>query len=813
MRREMDCSECILLIFSFCCAGGMSSGSEKTVYGSLGGSTLLSITPEFQNFTLQFRKAVWKLNELDGGTKKSTFLARYCENNYTIHKAEQFKFHPENFSFEILKTRRAHAGHYEYTVNKGFEEQSLQFQLEVYEQVSIPNIQMVSKALVNESCTMNLSCVVMRGDNVTYSWNCSEGNTSQLHPYNDSFLHLSFTPEEDSISCTCTARNKVSQQATTFSSSVECSNKPGGLLRNELLESIVPIAIVGVLVLCAGVTYWLRHKGQKEHSQLKEEKESCTIYSQVQRVEQKSSRPPPAEESSECTTIYVSATGQPPDSTQPQDPGLTTIYASVMPATMAQQQLLPRKGYNTGQLCAPPPGLKGATFRQKRAVQVLGLIQSPTSLWRLPAIAMTAGFVLQATTHQSHFTLVPEHLSGSPSGSSRAEAGAMKLSRILGDSVTFPLGISAEQIKTVAWTVNTSSSVVTVAAGNPPIVIVSDPSYEGRLTVPDNSNSLQITSLRMEDMGTYTAKISTAMGIIYKHFLLHVYKQMLKPTVHCDLVTCANKTCNYKLSCTVRDRGDQVTYSWTRPAGGAVVSNESILHISQVPRDAHLAVTCTAQNPVSNSSTTGSAKDLCAVATMPLYHVMSAPTTTTITESPAAFQSALTAGIAVPVIVVISLVIIVLWFVYIQRRKKALQKFAPGAAGSAKADEETNTVYAKVGNLPLACSRTGTWKGGPETKEDETKTIYSKIHNPNQSPLQTDDEKPCKEGPESMEKGEKTIYATVNQPTQTKTAKSTGADDSAAKPKSQATTEYDKITRSSNSCQGNTNMQRETRNN
>ncbi|CAM4707422.1 unnamed protein product [Caretta caretta] len=363
-------------------------------------------------------------------------------------------------------------------------------------------------------------------------------------------------------------------------------------------------------------------------------------------------------------------------------------------------------------------------------------------------------------------------------GSSRAEAGAMELSGILGGSVTFPLGIPAEQVKTVAWTVNTSSAVVTVAAGNPPTVIVSDPCYEGRLRVPAESYSLQITSLRMEDTGTYSSQIITAPDKIYRHFLLRVFKQVPEPAIVCNSLTCVNETCNYNLSCSVRDGGEQVTYSWTRPAGGAVVPNESILHISQGPPDAHLAFTCTAQNPVSNSSTTITAKDLCV-----------APTTTTITVLP----SAPTAAIAVPISVVIGLVIIALCFLYMQRHRKALQKFAPGAAGSAEADAETNTVYAKVGNSPLACSRMGTQKRGPETKEDETKTIYSKVHHPNQSPPQTDDEKLCKEGLESMEKGEKTIYATVSQPNPTKTAKSTDADDSAATPKPQATTEYNKI--------------------
>ncbi|XP_065430732.1 SLAM family member 5-like isoform X2 [Chrysemys picta bellii] len=351
-------------------------------------------------------------------------------------------------------------------------------------------------------------------------------------------------------------------------------------------------------------------------------------------------------------------------------------------------------------------------------------------------------------------------------GSSRAEAGAMELSRILGDNVTFPLGIPAQQVKSAFWTVNTMS-IVTVAAGNPPNVIEGETSYKGRLRVPKN-NSLQITTLRMEDTGTYSAQISTTTGTIHRHFTLRVYKPVPEPTVLCDSVTCVNETCNYNLSCTARDGGDNVTYSWTHTAGGAVVPDESILHISVSPGDAHLAVTCTAQNPVSNSSTTASAKNLCAA-------------------NPQS-QSANTAAIAVPiVIVIVGFSSVALW------RKTASQKYTPEPAGSSETDPEKNTVYAQVGNLPLSHSRTGTPKASPETKKDETKTIYSKVHYPNQSPPQTDDEKLSKDGLESMEKSERTIYATVNQPTQTKPAKSTDAADSAVTPKSQGPSEYDKI--------------------
>uniref|UniRef100_A0A674JW47 Ig-like domain-containing protein n=1 Tax=Terrapene triunguis TaxID=2587831 RepID=A0A674JW47_9SAUR len=131
------------------------------------------------------------------------------------------------YSLVISNLSMLDRGIYRAQINTEFTTTVTEYLLRVYERVSVPDIQMVSKTLGNESCTMNLNCMVKSGDNVTYSWTCSEGNTSQLQPYNDSFLHLSFTPGEGSFSCTCTARNRVSQQATRFSSSVECSNKPG----------------------------------------------------------------------------------------------------------------------------------------------------------------------------------------------------------------------------------------------------------------------------------------------------------------------------------------------------------------------------------------------------------------------------------------------------------------------------------------------------------------------------------------------------------------------------------------------------------
>lgn len=331
MRREMDCSAHLLLIILLCCAGGMSSGFSETVYGSLGSPTLLSITPEFQNLSEQFGQAVWRLGV--SAQQRRPVIIRCERNSCKNYMKERIKFHPQNFSLEIQETRRTDAELYEYTVIKGPEEESLHLRLEVYERVSVPHIQVVSRTPGNESCTVTLSCGVEHGDNVTYTWDCSEGKASQQYLHNGSFMHLSLSPQKSSFTCTCNTSNPVSWQETHFSSSVECSDEPGGSLGTmHVVKYVVPACAV---LICAGlVAGWLSLRDREGRSPLKEDKETCTIYSQVQRVEkQRISRPPPPVESSECSTIYVAATSLPPDTTQTHDPGLMTVYASVMPPT------------------------------------------------------------------------------------------------------------------------------------------------------------------------------------------------------------------------------------------------------------------------------------------------------------------------------------------------------------------------------------------------------------------------------------------------------------------------------------------------
>ncbi|CAM5123950.1 unnamed protein product [Natator depressus] len=199
-----------------------------------------------------------------------------------------------------------------------------------------------------------------------------------------------------------------------------------------------------------------------------------------------------------------------------------------------------------------------------------------------------------------------------PGEYSRAAADESELTGILGGSVTFPLRIpAAQKFKHGAWAVNTSS-LATVTAGKPPHVLVFDLSYKGRLRFPDASYSLQITNLRMEDMGSYTVEFSTDKEqFAYREFTLRVSKGQLPPTITCDSVACEEDSCSYTLRCTVRDGRENVTYSWNN-APSSVLSTDPTVHIPQRHQAAHKDVTCTARLPDGNSSRTISPKDFCA---------------------------------------------------------------------------------------------------------------------------------------------------------------------------------------------------------
>ncbi|KYO32884.1 hypothetical protein Y1Q_0022615 [Alligator mississippiensis] len=138
--------------------------------------------------------------------------------------------------------------------------------------------------------------------------------------------------------------------------------------------------------------------------------------------------------------------------------------------------------------------------------------------------------------------------------------------------------------------------------------------YRGRLRVPNDGLSLQIADLRLEDAGSYTAKVITDKREFNRFFTLRLYECLPQPTIDCGAQSCVNGLCNTTLSCTIPNRGSNVTYNWSAadPQAPSTTTQGSSVIISHP--DLPVNVKCTVHNPVSSSSTMSTcASALCTV--------------------------------------------------------------------------------------------------------------------------------------------------------------------------------------------------------
>ncbi|XP_059574047.1 SLAM family member 9-like [Alligator mississippiensis] len=195
-----------------------------------------------------------------------------------------------------------------------------------------------------------------------------------------------------------------------------------------------------------------------------------------------------------------------------------------------------------------------------------------------------------------------------------ADAALAELVGTAGETVTFPLEIPAgETLDNTVWTIGTES-LATAVPGDPPSVLVSNRRYRGRLRVPNAGLALHITDLRPGDAGSYTVRVNTDKNEFTRFFSLRVYERLPQPTIHCNAQSCANGLCNTTLSCTIPNGGSKETYSWSTPQPLSMTAQGSIVVISHP--DLMINVTCTVHNPASSSSTTASAKALCAASSL-----------------------------------------------------------------------------------------------------------------------------------------------------------------------------------------------------
>ncbi|NWS00452.1 SLAF1 protein, partial [Motacilla alba] len=147
---------------------------------------------------------------------KKKFLLKISGGNPVEFEPERMRFHEQDFSLEILNTSREDQRLYEYSVNKGSEEEVWQVQLEVFEPVAEPSIRILRRDSSNGSCSLALRCSSQRGDAVSYSWDSRDGGSGGICSGNGSDLALSFPLRSAAFGCVCTARNPVSSRHAAF---------------------------------------------------------------------------------------------------------------------------------------------------------------------------------------------------------------------------------------------------------------------------------------------------------------------------------------------------------------------------------------------------------------------------------------------------------------------------------------------------------------------------------------------------------------------------------------------------------------------
>ncbi|NXN10334.1 SLAF1 protein, partial [Indicator maculatus] len=166
-------------------------------------------------------------------------LLQYSNGKPQNYLEGRTQFHSRDFSLEILNTSRQDGQLYEYVTSKGQEEKVWQIQLEVYEPVSHPSIEVLSRALANGSCSLTLKCSA-RGDNISYGWACRPPG---LCSPRGSLLHLSYPQHNSSVSCSCSATNPVSSHQVTFSAP-GCSPEPAGRCPPAAFGSSLPLLLL-----------------------------------------------------------------------------------------------------------------------------------------------------------------------------------------------------------------------------------------------------------------------------------------------------------------------------------------------------------------------------------------------------------------------------------------------------------------------------------------------------------------------------------------------------------------------------------------
>ncbi|XP_021087572.1 SLAM family member 7 isoform X2 [Mesocricetus auratus] len=182
-----------------------------------------------------------------------------------------------------------------------------------------------------------------------------------------------------------------------------------------------------------------------------------------------------------------------------------------------------------------------------------------------------------------------------------ATSGALKdVVGAHGGSVTFTLNSTENQVDTVIWTFNT----VSVAIVTRDHFKVLQNHNKKRIVFPDGIHSMKLSHLKKNDSGVYRAEIhnTSLQSPFSQEFVLCVYESLSTPKVTMDGQD-KNGTCMTKLTCSMEEGRDNVTYSW-RAIGQGVneFHHGAILPIFWKLGDKDKTLICIARNPISHSS-------------------------------------------------------------------------------------------------------------------------------------------------------------------------------------------------------------------
>ncbi|XP_030044102.1 SLAM family member 5 [Microcaecilia unicolor] len=185
--------------------------------------------------------------------------------------------------------------------------------------------------------------------------------------------------------------------------------------------------------------------------------------------------------------------------------------------------------------------------------------------------------------------------------SSEVLQAPVELNGILGGSVTFHPEIPEEyHVISVIWILVASQKIIAVIRPDRDIT-VRDVRYQARVETPNQNYALQIKGLKMEDSGSYSVTVYSDLATMKRDYELQVFQRVPVPDINVTSVEGSSMNCKVTLSCTVKEAGEGVVYTWSKGGENKQVYAGPVLQLSLTADDSRLAYACKAMNPVSEA--------------------------------------------------------------------------------------------------------------------------------------------------------------------------------------------------------------------